>query len=141
MMRILVVCSVLILFISCKHRHLRIVEERWSNGHEKIVRYYDERTNELVREEKFYENGVKQSEGEYRKGKRHGVWYYWYDNGQLWSEGEFKDDMSHGYRRVYYPDGKLYYEGQYKKGKTVGTWKFYDKNGRLIKQVVFDDNR
>lgn len=129
----------LFLLLSCGKREIRIVEERWPDGREKIVRYYDNSNNHLYKEERFYQNGNKQMQGTFRNGKKDGVWYYWYENGQLWSEGNFENGLSHGYRKVYYPNRQLYYEGEFQKGKAVGTWKFYDEQGRLIKQVVFKD--
>lgn len=130
----------LFLLVSCTNREIRIVEERWPDGSEKIVRYYNKSNYQLCREERFYQNGNKQMQGTFKNGKKDGVWYFWYENGQLWSEGEFENGLSHGYRKVYHPNSQLYYEGEFHKGETVGTWKFYDEHGRLIKKVIFKKN-
>lgn len=119
---------------------IRVVEETWPGGKEKVVKYYKEQGDkkELVREETYYVNGQKEQEGTYKNGERSGQWKYWYDNGVLWSEGEFKDGKSHGYRKVYHPNGKLYYEGTYTEDTPSGKWKFYDKEGRFIQEKNFD---
>lgn len=125
--------------ISCSSGpEIRVVEQSWPSGREKIVKFYVEKGNqkELVKEIRYYQNGRKEIEGRYKNGKRHGKWTYWYDNGNVWSEGEYKNGKSHGYRKVYHPNGKLFYEGNYKNDKPVGAWKFYDEKGRFVKEEL-----
>lgn len=123
--------------ISCTSKpEIRIVEQSWPSGREKLVRFYVEKGNEkeLSREIRYYENGQKEQEGTFKKGERHGKWTYWYDNGNIWSEGDFKNGKSDGYRKVYHPNGKLFYEGNYKADQPTGKWKFFDEQGRFVKE-------
>jgi antitoxin component YwqK of YwqJK toxin-antitoxin module len=123
--------------ISCTSKpEIRIVEQSWPSGREKLVRFYVEKggDKELSKEIRYYETGQKEQEGTFKKGERHGKWTYWYDNGNIWSEGDFKNGKSHGYRKVYHPNGKLFYEGNYKADLPVGKWKFFDEQGRFVKE-------
>ena len=38
----------------------------------------------------YYENGQKESEGNYKDGKAYGKWTWWHKNGQIGSEGNYK---------------------------------------------------
>ena len=129
------------LLTSCSSSpEIKVVEETWAPGQEKIVRFYKEKGDQkvLTKEILYYQNGQKEMEGTFNKaGERHGEWKYWYDNGNMWSEGEFKNGLSHGYRKVYHPNGKLYYEGKYKNDEPVGVWKFYDEEGRFLKEQKY----
>jgi len=130
----------LFLCFSCSSGpEIKVVEQSWPSGREKVVRFYVEKGDkkELVREIRYYENGKKEIEGKIKNGERHGQWTYWYDNGNMWSEGEYKDGKSHGYRKVYHPNGALFYEGKYKNDQPVGTWKFYDDQGRFVKEETY----
>lgn len=115
---------------------IRVVEENFPNGKEKIVRYYKDSKNEkiLLSEEQYYDNGQIKSKGDFKNNQRHGLWTYWYENGNVWSEGKFKNGLSHGFRKVYHLNGEIYYEGKYKNDKPIGTWTFWDEEGRFIKE-------
>jgi len=39
----------------------------------------------------FHENGKKASEGNYKDGKKDGLWTFWYENGQKEKEDTYKD--------------------------------------------------
>jgi TonB family protein len=54
----------------------------------------------------YFENNIKESEGDYISGGKTGIWNTWFDNGQLKSEGT------------------------YDKGTKKGTWKNWFKNGQ-----------
>lgn len=124
------------LFSCSNNPDVRVVEENYPSGKEKVVRFYkqDKTDKILVSEEQYYDNGQLKSKGSFRNSERHGEWSYWYENGNIWSEGEFKNGKSHGYRRVYHLNGELYYKGTYKNGKPSGTWSFWDEEGRFIKE-------
>ena len=58
----------------------------------------------------YHENGQLEDKGNYKDGKRDGLWVSYHDNGQLW------------------------YERTYKDGKTDGPWVKYKKNGSVLEQ-------
>ena len=43
------------------------------------------------------------AEGEYRDGKKHGVWNFWHKNGEKWYEGGYKDGKPAGDHRAWHP--------------------------------------
>lgn len=133
---------VVLLFLStmtaCEPGSIRVVEETYPNGKEKVVAYYtDNDAHEKIREETYYPDGKIQTYGEFKNGQRHGIWRVWYQNGNLWSEGEFKNGQANGFRKVYYENGQLRYRGFFTNNKKSGTWEFYDENGNKLKEEEF----
>ena len=53
----------------------------------------------------------------------------YYSTGQLESEGNFKDGKKEGLWKEYYESGNLKREGNYKDGVKFGLWKCYYNNG------------
>jgi antitoxin component YwqK of YwqJK toxin-antitoxin module len=102
---------------------------------QKIVYYV---SDEIVKEERFYPSGKIKLKGEYKNGKKNGLWIYYYESGNIWSKGEFTNDVRNGIAEVYYENGKPRYKGQYKNGKETGKWFFYNASGKLIKEHNFD---
>lgn len=134
-----IIYFVLCLFaVSCSQKET-VVEERFPDGSDKLVVTYKVKGDdkEKIKELKYYPNGNKEYEGEYKNGKKHGEWIYWYKNGFVWSEGEFYEDKSDGIRKVYHENGQLYYEGEYDEGKQISKWTFYDENGNRIKVETY----
>ena len=86
---------------------------------------------------KKYDNGIIQMKGDYRKGKRNGMWQSWYPNGTLWSETVFKMGVKEGATVTYYEDGMLRYNGFYKNDQRAGKWKLFDETGKLQKEIDY----
>lgn len=125
-------------FASCGKKTIRVVEQTYPNGKEKLVVHYsDDDAHEKLREEQYYPTGKLQSEGSFKNGLRDGVWRFWYQNGNLWSEGEFTEGKANGFRKVYYENSRLRYRGQYKDDQRTGEWEFYDENGKKEKVEKF----
>jgi antitoxin component YwqK of YwqJK toxin-antitoxin module len=98
-------------------------------------------------------------EGEYKDGKKVGLWKYYYENGQLGKEEEYKDGKKVGLHKTYYKNGQLsceiehkddkakhkkYHENgqlkeekKYKNGKLAGLLKIYHENGKLKVEASF----
>ncbi len=125
-------------FFACSPGTVKVVEETYPDGKEKVVAYYtDDDAHEKLREETFYPNGKMQTYGEFKDGKRDGIWRVWYQNGNIWSEGEFKDGKADGFRKVYYENGQLRYRGFFTGDKKSGKWEFYDENGNKLKEEEY----
>jgi antitoxin component YwqK of YwqJK toxin-antitoxin module len=138
MKKLLFIFLLLPAFISCGPGTVKVVEETYPDGKEKLVVYYtDNDAHEKVREEVFYPNGDLQRYGEFKNNQAHGIWRVWYKNGNIWSEGEFKDGEADGFRKVYYENAQLRYRGFFTKGQKSGTWEFYDENGKLQKKEEY----
>jgi len=86
-----------------------------------------------------YDNGELSKEGNYKDGKKDGLWKGWYYyNGQLQYEWNYKDGKQNGLGKFYYPNGSLT-EGNYKDGEKNGLWKTYDENGQLEEKGNYKD--
>ncbi len=79
-----------------------------------------------------YPNGITKTLGNYRFGKRDGVWAMFYPSGILWSENQYKNDTLNGPTSSFFENGKQRYNGFYKANKPSGTWQFYDTLGNII---------
>ncbi len=55
---------------------------------------------------KFYENGQKSSEINYKDDEWHGLATWWHKNGQKGMEANYKDDMQHGLITLWYENGQ-----------------------------------
>ena len=68
-----------------------------------------------------HDNGPLDNIGDYKNGKREGVWVFYYENGQLWEAGNFKKDKREGPCVSYFDDGTIdkYITGNYKNGKKI----------------------
>jgi uncharacterized protein len=79
----------------------------------------------------FYENGQKESEGNYLDNKRDGVWSYWYENGQKKSEGMNVGNKAEGLWEYWYESGEKKSEGKFLNDQKDGTWNYWYTNGKL----------
>lgn len=92
---------------------IRVVLYRYSNGEEKLVVWCKPSSNEIVKEEGFFETGARDYIGYYR------------------------NDLEHGYWKFFWPNGNLKSEGNYANGKEDGIFREYDKGGNLLKQTTY----
>ncbi len=107
----------------------------------------------------YYQNGVKESEADFKKGQVNGHMLSFYSNGNLeedskWINGKMIDTVvnyyetgqlsvltvevdvtngkNSGYARYFYKSGILSEEGRIKDNKKEGVWKVYHENGKLM---------
>ncbi len=78
-----------------------------------------------------YENGQKEIETYYKKGKINGSWKVWYPNGQLYIGAYYKKDKLHGKWKVWYANGQLKEDRVYKKGEKEGIALEYGDDGHV----------
>lgn len=84
-----------------------------------------------------YANGVIQTLGNYKAGKRDGQWYSWYDTGKPWSETYFENGLKNGGTKTWYENGKLRYTGQFKDDVETGLWTYYNQEGKQERVVDY----
>ncbi len=84
-----------------------------------------------------YTNGLTKFKGQYRFGKRHGMWLSFFDNGFKWSELEYDKGLRNGINTVYYNNGKIRYQGFYKNDLRDSIWTFYDSTGKTVNQLKY----
>ena len=82
--------------------------------------------------------GQLRGEGNYKDGKKDGLWKYYYDTNQLREEGNYQDGKREGLWK-YYILGQLRTKGNYENGKKEGFWKHYYPNGKLREEGNFKD--
>jgi antitoxin component YwqK of YwqJK toxin-antitoxin module len=56
---------------------------------------------------------------------------YWPDTGELQEEGEFKNGRRHGVWQAWYRNGRPKYEREYHEGRRVGTWTDFGPDGNI----------
>ena len=137
MMRVLILLiGVMFLLNSCGDKIVEKVEKTYPNSKPKSIGFYKlvDGNEVKVKEKELYENGKVKMEGEFKDGKRTGVWKAYFENGTLWSEGKFVNGERNGYGLNYYPNGKLRAEGEYKNDKQSGHWKYYNEQGILVEE-------
>ena len=109
----------------------------------------------------YYENGKKQSEGDFENNKNEGQWTYWFENGQKKSEGKFEKDLrqstwiywhENGQKKseglyvnnneeakwfFWFDSGEKSAEGKYLKGVKDATWQYLYKTGQIETEEVY----
>ena len=100
-------------------QQLSEVIETFHNGNVKSIAYHQKTRNgiEKVKEERYYLNGQKKSEGLIINGDSTGMWISWYENGEKSQEGNFKD------------------------GKKDGNWLEWDGKGNKIAFIYENGNK
>jgi len=68
---------------------------------------------------RFYENGHKRSEVNYKDGERHGLGTWWYVNGQKRFEASYKQHRAHGLMTEWDIDGNITSQTRFENGKKV----------------------
>lgn len=123
----------------CTVKPFEHIEETWQQGNPKTVKYYtNEKMEDLVGEARYYEDGTKKTEGNYKNGQRNGQWSYWFHDGKIWSRAVYKEGKENGLRTVWHSNGQKYYEGKAINDQRKGVWKFWDENGKLVKEIDYD---
>jgi uncharacterized protein len=79
----------------------------------------------------YYENGHKQSEGDYINDKREGHWVFWYDNGNKKTEGNVVAENWEGIWTYWFDSGEKKAEGIYVRNNKDGDWRYWYRNGQL----------
>ena len=81
----------------------------------------------------MYENGQKQSEGNWKDGKQDGPITFWHENGQKWSEGNYKNGKPDGLWMGWHENGQKKSESNYKESKLVeGSKKYWNSKGEPV---------
>jgi antitoxin component YwqK of YwqJK toxin-antitoxin module len=152
-----------LLFSSCKTECRKVISTH-KNGNEEVVKYYpDCNDRKSYKQESYYENGQKSSEGfvvkeidnghfkswtkdgiltadwEMLDGKEHGFIQCWYENGIKKRESVLDQGSENGIYKDWDEQGNLIRTGSYSNGKKDTTWFFYKENGALTIRNYKDD--
>jgi hypothetical protein len=74
----------------------------------------------------YYDDGKKQSSGDYEEDMKTGTWAFWFPNGEKSKEGAYVDGLAEGKWTMWYENGKIRSQGDHKRSRQVGVWTFYD---------------
>lgn len=85
------------------------------------------------------EQGIKEKEVSYEKGKISGISKTFFTNGSLNASEEYINDELNGLVLVYHPNQELKIEGYVKNGKRNGMWYQYYPDGKLKEKNYFVD--
>ena len=81
----------------------------------------------------LWKNGKKRDEGNYKDGKKHGLWIAWHENGKKHVEVKAKDGKYDGLWTAWHENGKKGMEANYKEGRKVeGSEKFWNNKGEPV---------
>lgn len=87
----------------------------------------------------WFENGKQISKATYKNGQLNGPYAEWDSTGNPTIEGQYKDELKEGVW-FYYKNGIKEISGWYKNDRKNGVWLYYNLSGKVIKQEFFDDN-
>ena len=111
--------------------NLRRQQTFFFNGNKESDGYYrDGRLHGQY--EDYWHNGQKKSQGKYKKGKKDGEWVFHYNEFTVSSKGLFKNDLKEGEWNAYWQNGDLKSQGAFAAGKEIGTWKEWNAKGELL---------
>ena len=90
---------------------------------------------------KWFENGQKEEEENWKDGMEDGLWTYWYENGQKREEGNLKDGKSVGLLTKWWKNGQKGSEDNYKDGRQDGLSTWWYKNGQKRQESNWKDGK
>ncbi|NDV47065.1 hypothetical protein D0T49_08405 [Paludibacter sp. 221] len=116
-------------------------EGRWDYYRSNKLNAYMIYTNGYLNGEcaELYPDGDQKETGNYKTGKKDGVWKQYYGEGKVKQQEEYKDGEI---RKItqYYPDGKLESERNFLNRKEHGAEKHYDRETGKLKTEKYYEN-
>ena len=93
------------------------------------------------RAERFYQNGQKGEESNWKDGLKDGPVTKWFENGQKEEEGNLKDGKSVGLLTKWWKNGQKGSEDNYKDGRQDGLSTWWYKNGQKRQESNWKDGK
>jgi len=90
---------------------------------------------------KEYQSGEKELKGNFKNGKKDGLWTKWLENGQKEEEETFKDGEKDGKWTNWYENGQKELEVTYKDGKEDGLYTRWFENGQKSWEGTYKDGK
>lgn len=88
----------------------------------------------------YWDSGRKRSAGNYKSGKKDGLWTTWHQNGQKWSEGNYKD-RKEGLWTWWWENGQKASLENLKNGAKHGLATFWKTDGQKIKEANYKNGK
>ncbi|MFA5772969.1 MAG: hypothetical protein WC974_09590, partial [Thermoplasmata archaeon] len=85
----------------------------------------------------WYETGLTQESGYYKKDKKDGYWIFYDSYGVVFKEQQFENGLPNGKWISYYANGQKSGEGCNINGYKEGKWIYYDEKGTVVYMVTY----
>lgn len=95
------------------------------------------RSGNLFYQQNWHNNGKIAAEGNWKDGKKQGLWTHWHINGGKAAEQNFKDDIWHGPLKRWYDNGKRKEEVIFKDGAIIGLATNWYENGQQANEINY----
>lgn len=121
-------------FANAQDSLLIYVDSLWKEVPNENATFYRKLTKNAWLVNDFYLSGQIQMSGTYkskRLKKKQGHFIYYYENGQKESEGDFINNKKEGEWNYWYKTGKIDKKGNYVKNKYDKEWQFYFESGQI----------
>ena len=105
------------------HSILEELTRYWPNVEDFVLEYFihfpifPSSTKVVVK--RYWKNGTKRWEDEYKDGMPHGKYIGWYENGMKWWKREWKDGLKHGKHSEWWENGTKSWKDEYKNGDLI----------------------
>ena len=90
---------------------------------------------------KYYDDGQKKSEANFKDDKLDGKYTEWYENGQIKLESNWKEEKLFGKMTYWHENGQKESEGNWKDGKKHGIFTEWDENGQKKSEENWKDGK
>lgn len=84
-----------------------------------------------------YQKGETVEEGEYKNGRKEGVWKKYFPGGKIKSEIFYVGSRPKGPYTLYYENGNIEEQGNWARTKNTGAFKRYHPNGKIAQDFTF----
>ncbi len=91
----------------------------WPNGNPMVVYFLEADSQEIMKEQVFYEDGQMDYEGSYNGGVEHGFWTYYWENGSMKSQEFYQNGLEEGTMYDYNKSGEKSIEYIYNHGVLI----------------------
>jgi hypothetical protein len=88
---------------------------------------------------RFFDNGKKAEEGEYKKHMAVNTWTKWNEAGSKITETQYEDGAQHGIETEWYEAGKIKSQRSYVNGKRDGLTTIWDEAGHKRSAIEYKD--
>lgn len=79
-------------------------------------------------------------EGDFKAGKKIGIWKTYFYNGSIKFIVEYENGFKNGYYIEHYKNGDKWKEGNYSKGIKTGEWISWFNNGNISEKMEYENN-
>ena len=85
----------------------------------------------------YHKSSQKRVEGNWKDGKKQGLWTHWHINGQKAEEQNFKDGIWHGPLKRWHDNGQIKMDENFKDGAIVGLATNWYRNGQQANEINY----